>query len=613
MLCVMLFGACGDPPVAPDTQVARIEVTPNSLSFDALGAGQTLASRAVNASGEAVSTAVRWASSDPGVVSVDSEGSVRSISNGSAVLTATAGAVTAQVNVEVAQVFSAAVFEGLAPAVLNGDALDLEVIWTDRLGNPLELESGPMDLAPEDPSTLALAGSVSADMLSGRARFTDVSVIGFGYEQRLVASSSTRASHSSPFDLVEAFDQVQVLGASPTPLGLLIDGVVGGSFRNDLPFIAPQSPISVGAFRGILPGEVVAFAPGRAPAIQVAEWTDDPDVISIELPDPVVVDLAIWIVKGPFATQADWADRALSRTSLIWAAERYGVEIGDVEIIDATGNPDASRFFEFNGCSQRTNAQTAIGRREGRINVYYVERVDGGRDRGRNCPVGGEFIVMAERSGDELLSHEIGHSFGLIHIDGLTAQFDRTNVMHSASSSRQFLTEAQVFRTHFDNGSILNLALSHLGRGPVRACPGLDGTPFCPPIGARLWPDGAFAAIAPSTSFRALRRTVDVRGRPVDVRDRVEPGLVTRWLDTDCMLEDNASLDDDLRALGAVGLEQLARSASDPSLPPQRRARAIQGVGLFEGSRATSLLLRFADAPISAVRDEAQYQLRDRR
>ena len=45
-------------------------------------------------------------------------------------------------------------------------------------------------------------------------------------------------------------------------------------------------------------------------------------------------------------------------------------------------------------------------------------------------------------TGDELLSHEIGHALSLLHVNGQPT-FNQTNVMHNASNTRQFLTEGQ--------------------------------------------------------------------------------------------------------------------------------------------------------------------------
>ncbi len=587
----MLVAGCGGEPSAPDPTVQRIEIEPAALTFNALGATADLSVRVLNPAGETLSVPIGWTSSSNGVARVDADGTVESVGNGSATITASSGGVRAEVLVEVAQTLERAEFEDLPPALLQGVPRTVVVRLLDPLGRLVEWAEGTLRLVAEN-GGFTLDGNPETQVRSGEAVFADLAFDGLGFDQRLIATFDNRTLLSPTFDLVSAFDRITAVGDTPLPVGFLLDGVAGGAFQNDLPFAPVDSIAEVGAFRGILPGEVVAFAPERAPLIHPVTWSDGPDSIEVELPEPVKVDLAVWIVKGPFAEQAAWAGEALERTRLIWAAERYGIEIDSVEVIDATQDSDASQFFDFSGCSERGNAQNRIGARAGRINIYYVERVDGGRDRGRTCPVGGTFVVMAERSGDELLAHELGHVFGLIHVDGLTESFDQSNVMHSASSRRAFLTEAQVFRTHFDNGSALNIGQPP-GQRPVRPCPGLAGTPECPSIEVRIWADGVFAAPPRMAASLAAAHP-----------------LVRRWLHTDCMLEDNEGLDQSLVALRSQGVNDLFEVASDDSMPAGLRTKAVEGLGRFRTLGARSALHRLSAVSTEEVRAEAAFQLR---
>ena len=92
------------------------------------------------------------------------------------------------------------------------------------------------------------------------------------------------------------------------------------------------------------------------------------------------------------------------------------------------------------------------------------------------------------------MSHEMGHNLALTHIDDLTASFNVTNVMHSASNSRQFLTEGQLFRAHLQPGSAIN-AIYGVRPGQVtRACARDTNSRTCPGIQKRLWADGTFPA-----------------------------------------------------------------------------------------------------------------------
>ncbi len=99
---------------------------------------------------------------------------------------------------------------------------------------------------------------------------------------------------------------------------------------------------------------------------------------------------------------------------------------------------------------------------------------------------------MGKNSGDELLSHEIGHAFSLTHVNA-DANFNVDNIMHSASNTRQYATEGQLFRAHLNPESILN-ALYNARPGEVtRFCAYNNTATFpCPAIQKRVWADGGF-------------------------------------------------------------------------------------------------------------------------
>jgi hypothetical protein len=138
--------------------------------------------------------------------------------------------------------------------------------------------------------------------------------------------------------------------------------------------------------------------------------------------------------------------------------------------------------------------QADIGARVGRINVYLVGLVDGSTSRGNVCSVGGGFAAIAAGAGAELLAHELGHDFGLEHIDDLVGAFNPANIMHSASNVRQFLTEGQTFRAHLRSNSAINQVYGLRPGLPTRDCDRDTLTPLCPAIGKRLWADGVLPA-----------------------------------------------------------------------------------------------------------------------
>ena len=166
-------------------------------------------------------------------------------------------------------------------------------------------------------------------------------------------------------------------------------------------------------------------------------------------------------------------------------------------MVDATANPKASAWNAFvcgTGTGNVAAIQSDIGARPGRINIYLVNLVDGSTSRGNACGVGGGFLAIAAGAGAELLAHELGHEFGLEHIDDLAADFDQTNVMHSSSNTRQYLTEGQTYRAHLRSNSAIN-AVYGLRPGLVmRNCDRDTLTLQCPANKKRVWPDGTFPA-----------------------------------------------------------------------------------------------------------------------
>ncbi|HZQ60474.1 MAG TPA: hypothetical protein VFC24_03940, partial [Casimicrobiaceae bacterium] len=111
---------------------------------------------------------------------------------------------------------------------------------------------------------------------------------------------------------------------------------------------------------------------------------------------------------------------------------------------------------------------------------------------GNACSIGGSFVAIAAGAGAELLAHELGHDLALEHIDDLAGQFDMTNVMHSASNTRAYFTEGQLFRAHVRSASAINALFGARSGQPTRDCDRDTLTIACPSIAKRIWADGAF-------------------------------------------------------------------------------------------------------------------------
>ena len=239
--------------------------------------------------------------------------------------------------------------------------------------------------------------------------------------------------------------------------------------------------------------EIIAFTNHRPVAIsQNVLWTSGFEQIPLAYANKMKLAVKVWIVHGPFNTTKTTAINACITTSNIWNSERMGLDFSTFEIVDATGDAQAATYLDFT-CTQQANIKTDIGFTAGRINIYYVRTVDGGADRGQACQIGSDFVAIASGSGSELLSHELGHCFSLQHIDG-DGNFDQTNIMHSASSIRQYVTEGQLFRAHLRTNSAINFVYNARPGLPTRDCAHSTNTDACPAIQKRIWADGSFPA-----------------------------------------------------------------------------------------------------------------------
>lgn len=291
-------------------------------------------------------------------------------------------------------------------------------------------------------------------------------------------------------------------------IGALVDGSKNGVQVNDERhvyvekggFFASLFPtISIGEFTSSGGNdEVIAYSRRHPPLlVEDVPWTSGNNKIDVGFDDEILIPVQVWIVSGPFSYGQEHAAEAAVATADIWDQERLGVTFSSFDIVDATGDADAETFFDFT-CGLGANIKELIGHVPGRLNVYYVGTVNfgGGALYGAGvwCP-GTKIIGMGLYASPELLAHELGHGFHLLHTNTIaefSPFFDGTNVMHNASNTRRYLTEAQTFISVYHGQSAINNVYDVRAGAVTRNCPHhVDADNFlCPALQTRIWSDG---------------------------------------------------------------------------------------------------------------------------
>lgn len=615
-LALAFAAACGGDGSGPSDSGIRID-GPSSLRMTWVGEQVQLHVTNVDAA------LFRWSSTNTAVATIDRSGIVTAVGPGTADIIALAldGQSADSVRLAVEPEIAELVF--LAPldhAVAGQTFLrPVRVGVVDRGGTPIIGSVIPIRLTMDFG---VLEGTTTKATTDGIATFDDLRIptLGTGYRIEAATPDNLRLVLSNPFDVVSAPDHIEAHNGGTGPLGLFIDGTFATGFVNDGGLVLNGTETDLVLSAG--PGEVMAFMRGRPPVIVPAPWTDGPDTVAWTFPDALSIPVTVWVVKGPYAEQQARAAAAVATTTLIWDDQLMGLSFAEVEYVDATADPDAPRFYDLTLCNQQAGMTSDIGKRAGRINIYYVGTVDGGTDRGRACP-GLDFAVMAERSGHELLSHEIGHLFGLGHVDN-EASFDQTNVMHSASNSRRYLTEPQVMRSHYNSFGALR-SVYGLRTDPPRDCGDFQVSNECPALRRRLFADGTFPADQTLSMVEAAllescamggEAPLPAEGALLDALDGPADDLVR---DVTTSARERADAITAAIARGQTfGLETGALARMRAALDPDRvrdafvlswREAAVRDLGRVGGRRAVQRLRALADDPASPLRPAARRAL----
>lgn len=154
----------GSAMVTVDQVPASVEVSPNELTFSALGDTATLAATVYDASNNVIADAgVAWSSSDAGVATVASNGLVAAAGNGTAQVTAASGSVTGQATVRVESPSEGADREALVALHESTDGDN----WTDNANWLSELPIGEWHGVETDRHGRVVAIDLGRNALAG--------------------------------------------------------------------------------------------------------------------------------------------------------------------------------------------------------------------------------------------------------------------------------------------------------------------------------------------------------------------------------------------------------------------------------------------------------------
>jgi hypothetical protein len=305
-----------------------------------------------------------------------------------------------------------------------------------------------------------------------------------------------------------AQDQVTLNNNSGNPIGLLVDGKLNGSFVNDQTYVSPGSPALIGQFskmNGNKTNEVMAFTQDRPMAIYTnVPWTTGNDNIIVPFANKISIPVTIWVVYGDFVSVSTKGANDALTASTVYSTERVGVDFSTVTFRDATANPRAPSYYDYDNSTMATSIKADIGYVTEQINIYYVRSLVWGglqyTNAGEATFIGGPSIAIASNTLTTVLAHEIGHLCALSHVHSgpnPTQWFDYTNLMTTYGTlNMRYLTEGQVLRMHLTSVSVLN-ATYHARPGQlIRDCNTISttATDTCPGVQKRIWADGTYPA-----------------------------------------------------------------------------------------------------------------------
>ena len=272
------------PPVA-----SAVSVTPDSVVLVALGASARLSAEVLDQVGRVMEgAAVAWTSGDTTVAVVDSAGVVTAVSEGTAAVTATAGAASGTAAVTVAQVAGSVVLTPAADTVAPGDTLRLAAEAYDANGHAIAdaefaWSSSDVSVATVDGSTGLVRGAAEgtatitavAGQASGTSEITVVNPDRAALVALFEATDGSNWRHASRWGTDAPIGQwygVYVNGAGRVEFLLLRDNGLSGEIPTEIGDLTALRGLELGS--GVGDRRLTGFIPPELGNLTALEWLD---------------------------------------------------------------------------------------------------------------------------------------------------------------------------------------------------------------------------------------------------------------------------------------------------------------------------------------------------
>lgn len=249
-------------------------------------------------------------------------------------------------------------------------------------------------------------------------------------------------------------DVLVVRGAESPSVTVLIRGAEASpegrrlSAPDSIAYLPQYDPLDPTA-----PSWMMALSRGAAPAVTSPQWTAGPDTIRLTFTKPFRISLTVWVLEN-FEQTSAFVQRDVNNTVAFWRANPWGLELGELKIMDGTAYAGSRVSCGNNVVTPDPTA----------ITVYYSVNADIGSSAGFACSP--RVVIMRPLFGPgvaHLLAHELGHAFGLAHVP------DRSNFMHGTASAGG-VTTGQIFRAHLLPTSAINSVYRFRPASDLGAC-----------------------------------------------------------------------------------------------------------------------------------------------